>query len=97
MERTRDEDDRPLEPRDWEETRGEHQQEPHDDPHEQPTAAESEQAYHDEPGGPGSPEAMERQPEMELTAAATADPLRAGRPRAEPLRARRRGPAAPAR
>src|ERR671914_917386 len=66
MERTRDEDDRPLEPRDWEETRGEHQQEPHDDPHEQPTAAESEQAYHDEPGGPGSPEAMERQPEREL-------------------------------
>src|ERR687896_712832 len=60
MERTRDEDDRPLEPRDWEETRGEQQQEPHGDPHEQPTAAESEQAYHDEPGGPGSPEAMER-------------------------------------
>jgi phospholipid/cholesterol/gamma-HCH transport system ATP-binding protein len=60
MERTRDEDDRPLEPRDWEETRGEQQQEPQGDPHEQPTAAESEQAYHDEPGGPGSPEAMER-------------------------------------
>jgi phospholipid/cholesterol/gamma-HCH transport system ATP-binding protein len=67
MERTRDEDDRPLEPRDWEETRGEEQQEPHGDPHEQPTAAEREQAYHDEPGGPGSPEAMEqRQPETEL-------------------------------
>ena len=28
------------------------------DPHEQPTAAEREQAIHDEPGGPGSPEAM---------------------------------------
>src|SRR5688572_7694050 len=27
MERTRDEEDRPLEPRDWEETRGEEQQE----------------------------------------------------------------------
>src|SRR5918999_1834944 len=39
MERTRDEDDRPLEPRDWEATRGEEQQEPHPDPHEQPTAA----------------------------------------------------------
>src|SRR5687768_16652837 len=60
MERTRDEDDRPLEPRDWEQTRGEEQQEPHPDPHEQPTAAEREQAYHDEPGGPGAPEAMER-------------------------------------
>jgi phospholipid/cholesterol/gamma-HCH transport system ATP-binding protein len=60
MERTRDEDDRPLEPRDWEETRGEEQQEPHRDPHEQPTAVEREQAYHDEPGGPGVPEAMER-------------------------------------
>jgi phospholipid/cholesterol/gamma-HCH transport system ATP-binding protein len=59
MERTRDEDDRPLEPRDWEETRGEEQQEPHRDPHEQPTAVEREQAYHDEPGGPGTPEAME--------------------------------------
>ena len=67
MERTRDEDDRPLEPRDWEETRGEEQQEPHQDPHEQPTAVEREQAYHDEPGGPGSPEAMERhEPETEL-------------------------------
>ena len=67
MERTRDEDDRPLEPRDWEETRGEEQQEPHRDPHEQPTAVEREQAYHDEPGGPGSPEAMERhEPETEL-------------------------------
>ena len=76
MERTRDEDDRPLEPRDWEATRGEEQQEPHPDPHEQPTAAEREQAYHDEPGGPGAPEAMERdepgggeaarQPESEL-------------------------------
>jgi phospholipid/cholesterol/gamma-HCH transport system ATP-binding protein len=60
MERTRDDDDRPLEPRDWEETRGEQQQEPHRDPHEQPTAVEREQAYHDEPGGPGAPEAMER-------------------------------------
>jgi phospholipid/cholesterol/gamma-HCH transport system ATP-binding protein len=59
MERTRDEDDRPLEPRDWEETRGEDQQEPHPDPYEQPTAVEREQAYHDEPGGPGTPEAME--------------------------------------
>ncbi len=59
MERTGDEDDRPLEPRDWEETRGEEQQEPHADPHEQPTAVEREQAYHDEPGGPGTPEAME--------------------------------------
>jgi phospholipid/cholesterol/gamma-HCH transport system ATP-binding protein len=67
MERTRDEDDRPLEPRDWEETRGEDQQEPHGDPHEQPTAVEREQAYHDEPGGPGSPEAMEQRPrEAEL-------------------------------
>ena len=67
MERTRDEDDRPLEPRDWEETRGEEQQEPPQDPHEQPTAVEREQAYHDEPGGPGSPEAMERhEPETEL-------------------------------
>jgi phospholipid/cholesterol/gamma-HCH transport system ATP-binding protein len=60
MERTRDEDDRPLEPRDWEQTRGEEQQEPHRDPHEQPTAAEREQAYHDEPGGSGTPEAMEQ-------------------------------------
>jgi phospholipid/cholesterol/gamma-HCH transport system ATP-binding protein len=60
MERTRDEDDRPLEPRDWEATRGEEQQEPHPDPHEQPTAAEREEAYHDEPGGPGTPEAMEQ-------------------------------------
>jgi phospholipid/cholesterol/gamma-HCH transport system ATP-binding protein len=59
MERTGDEDDRPLEPRDWEETRGEEQQEPHPDPHEQPTAVEREQAYHDEPGGPGTPEAMD--------------------------------------
>src|SRR5918996_1241483 len=50
MERTRDEDDRPLEPRDWEATRGEEQQESHPDAHEQPTAAEREQAYHDEPG-----------------------------------------------
>jgi phospholipid/cholesterol/gamma-HCH transport system ATP-binding protein len=58
MERTGDEDDRPLDPRDWEETRGEEQQEPHPDPHEQPTAVEREQAYHDEPGGPGTPEAM---------------------------------------
>jgi phospholipid/cholesterol/gamma-HCH transport system ATP-binding protein len=58
MERTRDEDDRPLEPRDWEQTRGEEQQEPHRDPHEQPTAAEREQAYHDEPGGAGDPEHM---------------------------------------
>src|ERR671918_2499758 len=67
MERTRDEDDRPLEPRDWEETRGEEQQESHPDPHEQPTAAEREEAYHDEPGGPGAPEAMEqREPEREL-------------------------------
>src|ERR687895_1864497 len=67
MERTRDEDDRPLEPRDWEATRGEEQQESHPDPHEQPTAAEREQAYHDEPGGPGAPEAMERdEPEREL-------------------------------
>src|ERR687892_861167 len=40
MERTRDEDDRPLEPRDWEETRGEEQQQPHEDPDEQPTAVE---------------------------------------------------------
>jgi phospholipid/cholesterol/gamma-HCH transport system ATP-binding protein len=65
MERTRDEDDRPLEPRDWEQTRGEEQQEPHaerePDPHEQPTAVEGEQAYHDEPGGPGSTEAMREQ------------------------------------
>src|ERR687896_323376 len=67
MERTRDEDDRPLEPRDWEATRGEEQQESHPDPHEQPTAAEREEAYHDEPGGPGAPEAMERdEPEREL-------------------------------
>jgi phospholipid/cholesterol/gamma-HCH transport system ATP-binding protein len=60
MERTPDEDDQPLDPRDWEETRGEEQQEQHPDPHEQPTAAEREQAYHDEPGGPGAPEAMEQ-------------------------------------
>src|SRR5918999_868189 len=67
MERTRDEDDRPLEPRDWEATRGEEQQQSHPDPHEQPTAAEREEAYHDEPGGPGAPEAMERdEPEREL-------------------------------
>jgi phospholipid/cholesterol/gamma-HCH transport system ATP-binding protein len=58
MERRGDEEDRPLEPRDWEETRGEQQQEPHADPHEQPTAVEREQAYHDEPGGPGAPEEM---------------------------------------
>jgi phospholipid/cholesterol/gamma-HCH transport system ATP-binding protein len=46
--------ERPLEPRDWEETRGEQQQEPH----EQPTAETREQAYHDEPGGPGAPEQL---------------------------------------
>jgi phospholipid/cholesterol/gamma-HCH transport system ATP-binding protein len=57
MEGRREEDDRPLEPRDWEQTRGEQQQESRD-PHEQPTAAEREQAYHDEPGGPGAPEQM---------------------------------------
>jgi phospholipid/cholesterol/gamma-HCH transport system ATP-binding protein len=58
MERTRDEDDQPLDPRDWEETRGEEQQEAHPDPSEQPTVAR-EQPSHDEPGGPGTPEAME--------------------------------------
>ncbi|HEV3378187.1 MAG TPA: hypothetical protein VG126_13000, partial [Thermoleophilaceae bacterium] len=57
MEGRREEDDRPLEPRDWEQTRGEQQQESRD-PHEQPTAVEREQAYHDEPGGPGAPEEM---------------------------------------
>jgi phospholipid/cholesterol/gamma-HCH transport system ATP-binding protein len=46
----------PLDPRDWEETRGSEQQEPA-----VPAgAAEREQALHDEPGGPGTPEAMER-------------------------------------
>jgi phospholipid/cholesterol/gamma-HCH transport system ATP-binding protein len=49
--------DRPLEPRDWEQTRGEEQQEAHATS-EQPTAETREQAYHDEPGGEGSPEAM---------------------------------------
>jgi phospholipid/cholesterol/gamma-HCH transport system ATP-binding protein len=81
MEERREGDgERPLEPRDWEQTRGAEQQEPATSetrvsrrpeeertepetgqptqPHEQPTAETREQAIHDEPGGPGSPEAM---------------------------------------
>ncbi|MGH2802778.1 MAG: ATP-binding cassette domain-containing protein [Thermoleophilaceae bacterium] len=114
--RREDGGERPLEPRDWEQTRGERQQEPHAEPtrvheqhgaepggypaqptreqpapdtreqpapdtreqpapetHEQPVAETREQAIHDEPGGPGSPEAMqeERGPGDGGTAAAT--------------------------
>jgi phospholipid/cholesterol/gamma-HCH transport system ATP-binding protein len=61
--------ERPLEPQDWEQTRGAEQQEPHEPPtvqreqptvaREQPTATEREQAIHDEPGGAGDPERTE--------------------------------------
>jgi phospholipid/cholesterol/gamma-HCH transport system ATP-binding protein len=64
--RREDGGERPLEPRDWEETRGEEQQEPH----EQPTAETREQAYHDEPGGPGAPEQMREPGEGGQAAAA---------------------------
>jgi phospholipid/cholesterol/gamma-HCH transport system ATP-binding protein len=61
--------DRPLDPREWEESRGGRPADsrPEERPaaeartEEQPTAAAREQAIHDEPGGPGSPGAMERE------------------------------------
>jgi phospholipid/cholesterol/gamma-HCH transport system ATP-binding protein len=68
-ERKEGDGERPLEPQDWEETRGAEQQEPQSEPtvkreqptvaHEQPTVTEREQAIHDEPGGEGDPEQME--------------------------------------
>jgi phospholipid/cholesterol/gamma-HCH transport system ATP-binding protein len=66
--------ERPLEPQDWEQTRGAEQQESQptvarEQPtvaqqqptvaREQPTATEREQAIHDEPGGEGDPDRME--------------------------------------
>ena len=49
-EQRRDDPDRPIDPRSWEESR-----EGGDD---QPGAARAEQVYHDEPGGPGEPDRM---------------------------------------
>ena len=125
MEGRREEDgERPLEPRDWEQTRGAEQQEehapsqatrPHEQPtepreqptepreqpteprdqptepreqaaqpQEQPTAETREEAIHDQPGGPGSPEAMrEGAPDDTAPAAAPARPRDTGEMTAE--------------
>jgi phospholipid/cholesterol/gamma-HCH transport system ATP-binding protein len=59
-ERQRDEGDRPIDPRSWEESReGERAPEEQDTRVLDSTAQEREQAYHDEPGGRGDPERME--------------------------------------
>src|SRR5215210_1631024 len=63
-ERQRDQGDRPIDPRSWEERRDDQRApEDQDTRVQDSTAHDREQAYHDEPGGRGDPERMEARQE----------------------------------
>ena len=74
MERTEDEEERPLDPKDWEESRGEHQQEPHPAPAEEAAPAQAEEAAPAQEAAPVEEPTPPAQPAQEAPPARPAAP-----------------------